>query len=189
DTENRNGRPPAAAICSAPRLVAALALRTGFGFGAKVYLQRFNFVDIHVQRPPRRKRGRVLLRPAVVVLGPQHAAHVDADRKCVARQLVFGSVQRADLAGAEEYEVIAVEELRVDLQPPLQGPQFGGLRPVARSRPAEDSGPDRHGPRRGRPHRRTTTHLLPSSPSFTRSWLSGRELAPQRQTMYIRTAK
>src|SRR5262249_54822805 len=54
----------------------------------------------------------------------------------------------------------AVEVLRVDLQLPLQCPQFGGLRLVARGSSAEGGRTDRHGPSRGRPHRGTTAHIL-----------------------------
>ena len=46
---------------------------------------------------------------------------------------VVGPVQGA-LQVAEEHDVVAVDELRVDLQLPLQGPQFGGLRLVTRGR-------------------------------------------------------
>ena len=63
-----------------------------------------------------------------------------------------------DLLAAEEHDVVAVDELRVDLQLPLQGPQLGGIRCCPRCHPADGGGPDRHG--RGCPNRRTTTHLL-----------------------------
>lgn len=61
---------------------------TGATSATRPLLQHLGLVDIHVQRPPRRKRGRVLLGSAGMVFGSQHAAHAHEARELDAGQLI-----------------------------------------------------------------------------------------------------
>src|SRR5262249_6879798 len=90
---------PARRLLETTDAPAASALRPRLGFGAKDDLQRFDLANVHVQRPPRGKRRGVVLRPAVVVLGPKHPAHLDSDREFEARQLVLFAAASCSPAG------------------------------------------------------------------------------------------
>jgi hypothetical protein len=63
-------------------------------------------------------------------------------------------------AAVAEYDVVAVEVLRVSPQLSFQGSKFGGLRHVACGRSTENGRTDDHGAGRGCARGSTTTYLL-----------------------------